>query len=292
MVEHSEFPHLEVNPFRDAILFTAAQTEFPPALIEKDYYCSVILREIYNHDNHALVFKGGTSLNKIHAGFYRLSEDLDFSISISDSKARKERRQAIAPVKDFLNKIVKVIPSLLIVKPLVGSNESTQYNSEFEYSSCVSPGAGSIQLEIGLREEVIVKPIFASAKTLVLDPFRELALIEPFDVRTLNVQEAYAEKIRAALSRKTPAIRDLFDVDFAIRAKIVDFFDPSFQSLVIRKLAVPGNEIVDLGDGRKSKLVAQIETELRPVLRPKDFEKFDFNEAWEELAKIHKGDSI
>lgn len=207
---------------------------------------------------------------------------------MSDSKARKKRRQAVAPVKNLLNEIVRVIPGLSIVKALVGANESTQYNSEFEYLSCVSPGAGSIQLEIGLREEVILKPIFANAKTLVFDPFRGVSLIEPFDVRTLNIQEAYAEKIRAALSRKTPAIRDLFDIDFAIREKVVDFFDPSFQNLVIKKLAIPGNEKVDLGNARKSQLVAQIETELRPVLRPRDFEKFDFDEAWNKLAKTQR----
>ena len=38
-----------------------------------------------------LTFKGGTSLNKIHAGFYRLSEDLDFSISMPVDSARSDR---------------------------------------------------------------------------------------------------------------------------------------------------------------------------------------------------------
>lgn len=32
--------------FREAIDFTAAETGFSPRLIEKDYYCSVLLKDL------------------------------------------------------------------------------------------------------------------------------------------------------------------------------------------------------------------------------------------------------
>ena len=69
--------------FQLSIQQTAAETGFTAALIEKDYYCSLILKEIFLDRSHDLIFKGGTLLNKVNVGFYRLSEDLDFSISIS-----------------------------------------------------------------------------------------------------------------------------------------------------------------------------------------------------------------
>ena len=139
----------------------------------------------------------------------------------------------------------------------------------------------------GLREEIIRTTSLTVAQTLVLDPFRDQSLIHPFEVRTLNVQEAYAEKVRAALSRNVPAIRDLFDLDFALRENRINFLDGEFQKLVALKLGIPGNGPVKLDDGRKLELLAQIETELRPVLRPRDFGEFDFNRAWERLLSIH-----
>jgi len=280
------FPHTEARTFRDAIQFTAAQTGFPPALIEKDYFCSLILREIYRANAHGLVFKGGTSLNKVHAGFYRLSEDLDFSISISSGANRAGRKATIAPVKDLLNQVVGVVAGVALKRGLVGSNQSMQYNSDLEYQSCVSPTSGFIRLEVGLREEVLRAVVASEAQTMVRDPFLDRPLVGSFEVRVLNIQEAYAEKMRAALSRNTPAIRDLFDIDFAMRAKTLDFLDPGFQGLVMKKLTVPGNGEVRLDDARKALLLQQVEAELRPVLRPEDFEKFDFQKAWSTLVAL------
>ena len=65
--------------FREAVNFTAAQTRFLPRLIEKDYFCTVLLNYLAAADD-TLIFKGGTCLAKVHAEFYRLSEDLDFVI--------------------------------------------------------------------------------------------------------------------------------------------------------------------------------------------------------------------
>jgi hypothetical protein len=62
----------------------------------------------------------------------------------------------------------------------------------------------------------------------------------------LSLREAYAEKLRAALMRDEPAIRDFFDVDQAISAGRLDLTDSRLIQLVREKLSVPGN-----GPGRK-----------------------------------------
>jgi len=61
--------------FLEAVNFTTAQTGFSPRLIEKDYFCTVLLQ--YLATSGVLVFKGGTCMAKVHAEFYRLSEDLE-----------------------------------------------------------------------------------------------------------------------------------------------------------------------------------------------------------------------
>ena len=83
--------HEDTALFREAVNFTAAQTRFLPRLIEKDYFCTVLLNYLAAADD-AWVFKGGTCLAKVHAEFYRLSEDLDFAIPTPVNATRVVRR--------------------------------------------------------------------------------------------------------------------------------------------------------------------------------------------------------
>ena len=55
--------------------------------------------------------------------------------------------------------------------------------------------------------------------------------------------------------------------------------DPDILSLVKAKIDVPGNDPIDLAEGRKQELNRQLEGQLRPVLRPSDFVAFKLNEA-------------
>ncbi len=93
------------NNFLSAVEYTAGLTGFNPTLIEKDYLCSLVLMYLYQERDFELTFKGGTLLAKVYAGFYRLSEDLDFSFSISPEAKRKERSNKIKPYKSVVNDI-------------------------------------------------------------------------------------------------------------------------------------------------------------------------------------------
>jgi len=101
--------HQDHERFHAAIMHTAVETGFQPHLIEKDYYCTQILKIFSSMDDSPLIFKGGTLLAKCYAGFYRLSEDLDFSVSISSPCTRKDRSKLISPIKD----IVVDIPNIM-----------------------------------------------------------------------------------------------------------------------------------------------------------------------------------
>ena len=96
--------HEDIVLFREAVNFTASRTGFSPRLIEKDYFCSVLLEYLSDSGGGQLVFKGGTCLAKIHAGFYRLSEDLDFTIPLPVEASRTQRRQVITATKDAISR--------------------------------------------------------------------------------------------------------------------------------------------------------------------------------------------
>lgn len=145
---HREDPRL----FLEAIRFTAAETGFIPRLIEKDYFCSVVLEDLATL-NSPLTFKGGTLLAKVHSGFYRLSEDLDFSISMPPGSTKKSRSEAMAPLKTALNSLTDRLPELRIETALTGSNGSMQYNAIVSYPSALADQRETIKVEIGLRRD-------------------------------------------------------------------------------------------------------------------------------------------
>ena len=126
----SDFHHENKIQFIEAVRETARQSEFSESLVEKDYYCSLILREIFQSKDCALVFKGGTLLNKCYVGFYRLSEDLDFSIpNIVGKDSRKKRSNLAQIAKEVISKAVNRL-SLIFSKSFEGHNENRFYNAE------------------------------------------------------------------------------------------------------------------------------------------------------------------
>ncbi len=271
---------------RAAIEYTNAETQFLPALIEKDYYCSVILEALFADSSHHLVFKGGTLLNKVHVGFYRLSEDLDFSISVSSNKSRKEKSNLMKPIKELVYDLKDSFDGISLLSELQGRNNSSQYNAVLEYDSCLSNIKGAISFEIGLREEILIPPVTLNAATLIKNPFNNLFLVNPYPVQCLTKIEAYAEKLRAALTRTKPAIRDIFDLDYAMRNHIIDFGDRQLIDLARMKLTKPELLEVDLSDNKREILKSQLETQLRPVLREQDYQQFNFDRAWSDLERI------
>lgn len=146
-------PRLHEDPelFRESLRFTAAETGFQPRLIEKDYFCSVILAHLAIADPE-LVFKGGTCLAKVHLRFHRMSEDLDFVLPMAVEATRSARRRSSAARKVAVDELPRRVPALRLARGLTGANESLQYLATVEYDSCLARQAESIQIEIGLRE--------------------------------------------------------------------------------------------------------------------------------------------
>lgn len=65
--------------FYDLIETAAAETGLSTAQIEKDYFVSILLKEL-SERLPDLLFKGGTSLSKCHRAISRFSEDIDLTL--------------------------------------------------------------------------------------------------------------------------------------------------------------------------------------------------------------------
>lgn len=279
--------HENTEPFREAINFTESNTGFSARLIEKDYYCSLVLHGLAEAFQQGLIFKGGTCLSKVHADFYRLSEDLDFVISMETNASRSARRTQIAPLQDFLRSLPGRLPCFHVDEPpLSGSNISKQYIGRLSYRAVVTGQVEILKVEVGLREPALDPVEHKSAHTMLMDPSRSRPVLDPISVSVLSFRETYAEKFRAAMTRREPAIRDYYDIDYAVRSGKLDPSDNKLLELLQRKLAVPGNQSADVSHERFTALQQQLEPRLKPVLRTTDFERFDLGRAFEVVAKL------
>lgn len=278
--------HDDAELFGAALSFTQSERGFTARLIEKDYYCSLLLKDLLAAATPQWAFKGGTSLSKVHSDFYRMSEDLDFAYSVAPEASRSRRSAMVAPMKEHLAKLPKRLACFTVVGALRGHNNSTQYIAQLSYRSSVTGQDEPVKLEFSIREPILEPVESLPARTLLSDPFRRAAAVPPFPVPVLSHRETYAEKLRAALTRREPAIRDFYDIDHGVRSGGLDPTDPRMIELVAKKLAVPGNDPIDVSQRKRDALGRQTQGQLRPVLREPDFSAFDLARAFAIVADI------
>jgi len=256
--------------FKDLISTIARKMRFRPVIVEKDYYLTAILNNIESLLSDKIIFKGGTLLNKAHLNYHRLSEDLDFSYDAPLS-ARSQRSKAITPIREKMPDFLKAL-QLTSDKPEgEGFNNSKQYVFKVKYPSVLTAKDDTIKIEISLRQPPIDKPIHTEIKHFYQDPFTGEDLFPRGKILSLSWNEAVAEKLKAAISRKDVAIRDYYDL-WHIAEFGFDFHNEKFIKIFKRKVTDEGyagdyRKGFGLNEDKLSLLHRQVETDLMPVIR-------------------------
>ena len=284
--------HEDRKQFIDVINITVQRTGFRAPLLEKDYYLTLILSKVHEISDD-LIFKGGTCLNKIYYSYYRLSEDLDFSMRLPEyTTTRGNRRKSIQPVKDKIEDFAKQLDMRIVDSEKAGRNESKQYVYYFAYKSVFQPAEQIIKFEIGLR----FNPICPVEKKVVqhkfLHPFTKEPLFDAGKVNCLCLKEIVSEKLRAAALREVIAPRDFYDLDFILRHDF-NLADKEVLGLFKKKIEEDGGNTdlskyrVNLGrtDTEIKDMRSRIEKELFDVLTPDEQEKFDLDTALDSINK-------
>lgn len=95
--------HNDRNTFKDIIEQTANSKRRTPAVVEKDYYVTLILK-LLSEQLQKCVFKGGTSLSKGFHVIDRFSEDIDitFSEHIGESRRKKLKNIVLKGISEEL----------------------------------------------------------------------------------------------------------------------------------------------------------------------------------------------
>ena len=168
-----------------------------------------------------LAFKGGTCLRKIVFGSAgRFSEDLDFTLDTHE------------PEDDVLIALVDVFNGerygiTFKFEEYYKTDGDTSFGGEVGYRHAWNAG-GHFRLQVSLRERPTLPAVPRSLKPQAYFNYLEF---QPPEVRSLEVIEMVAEKVRAAFQRAK--VRDLYDLH---RFATTPFDGELLRRLVVLKL--------------------------------------------------------
>lgn len=89
--------------FKKLIFSTSEKFNIVQSFVEKDYFVTIMLKELTNRIPN-LLFKGGTSLLKCHKIIDRFSEDIDLTLDadhLSQSYKKQMKREIINACNTF-----------------------------------------------------------------------------------------------------------------------------------------------------------------------------------------------
>lgn len=284
--------HEDKDEFIKALERASRIKGFLLPLLEKDYYLTLILSRT-NELCEDLIFKGGTCLSKVYYSYYRLSEDLDFTMILPQyNVTRGKRRKYIQPVKDRIEKFAGQFEMSIDSFDDAGHNESKQYIYYFVYRSALRPVKARIKFEIGLRFNPLDLVEKRQVQHVFLHPFTGKPLFDGGKINCLSLNELVSEKLRAGAIRKKIAPRDFYDLDFFLRHGF-DLTNKGVTALFKKKLEEDradtdlGKYRINLGrsDEEIKDMRSRIEAELVDVLTPDERKNFDLNVALERINK-------
>ena len=99
--------HRNKELFQDAILATADYLDMRDIYVEKDYWVTVVLFEIFHSEiADQCVFKGGTALSKCHKLIDRFSEDIDLVVLRHEAENDTQLKKKIRAIGKVVEKVI------------------------------------------------------------------------------------------------------------------------------------------------------------------------------------------
>ncbi|MFH1247159.1 MAG: nucleotidyl transferase AbiEii/AbiGii toxin family protein [Candidatus Micrarchaeota archaeon] len=231
------------------------------AYVEKDIWLTYLLRHIYSFDNalDELAFKGGTCLVKCHYGYYRFSEDLDFTWTGGKKQSKKLNRRAFESkyVKPLVEGFGLGFEETSEIKRGARHSHSGKVLNYFFTLPIVEQRVQLPKVKINISfDETIVFPLDKVKIQPFYVPFenkRELIgyfgkaaedYFAEFSIPVYSKEEIACEKIRALLTRREKINRSRDVVDLFYLSKDVDLakvvlLPKCRYSKITRALAIP-----------------------------------------------------
>ena len=191
--------HKDKESFDIAIRAASRHFNVSPAIIEKDYYVTLVLRELAKQVPD-LLFKGGTSLSKCYKIIDRFSEDIDITL---DSEHQSQGKR-----KNLKYTIVEICSNLGL--NLLNENETRSrrdYNC-YKIDYCARHSLSGLNPQLLVETVFIVKAFpdeIKQASSMIYDYLKAVGNdeaiaqyeLEPFDIRVQTLDRTLVDKVFA-----------------------------------------------------------------------------------------------
>ena len=219
--------HKDKDKFDIAIKTASRYFNVAPAIIEKDYYVTLILLKLTEQVPN-LLFKGGTSLSKCYKIIDWFSEDIDITLD-SEHQSQGNRRK----IKQTIIEICKELGVNLLNEDETRSRRN--YNC-YKIDYCPRNRLSELNQQILIETTFIVKAFpdeVKEASSLIYDYLKAIGNneaivkyeLEPFEIRVQTLDRTLVDKVFAVcdymldnkMERKSRHIYDLFRLLTAVK---------------------------------------------------------------------------
>ncbi len=191
--------HKDKKSFDIAIRAASRHFNVSPAIIEKDYYVTLVLRELAKQVPD-LLFKGGTSLSKCYKIIDRFSEDIDITL---DSEHQSQGKR-----KNLKYTIVEICSNLGL--NLLNENETRSHRDYncYKIDYCARHSLSGLNPQLLVETVFIVKAFpdeIKQASSMIYDYLKAVGNdeaiaqyeLEPFDIRVQTLDRTLVDKVFA-----------------------------------------------------------------------------------------------
>lgn len=191
--------HENKEEFTTAINLASEKFGILPAVAEKDYYVTLILRKLSEKTDY-IVFKGGTSLSKCYKVIKRFSEDIDITIDTKLSQGQmKKIKSAIKEIADELR---------LSIPNIDDTRSRRSYNRYIlEYQSVVNEPDEAIRTAVLMETsfaEISFPTVSLHVHSYIGDMMKDEApeelinfCLDTFEMKVQGIERTLADKVFA-----------------------------------------------------------------------------------------------
>lgn len=191
--------HENREEFTNAVNLASEYFHILPIIVEKDYYVTMILRELSERQKF-VVFKGGTSLSKCHKVIKRFSEDIDITIDARLSQGQMKKLKEV--IKDIAERLGLSIPNIDETRSRRSYNRYIlEYQSVLSESNDIVKNA--VLLETSFAEvsfPTVVLPVHSYIGDMMADEAPEEIeefYLEPFEMKVQGMDRTLVDKVFA-----------------------------------------------------------------------------------------------
>ena len=191
--------HENIEEFTNAVNLASEQYAILPAVAEKDYYVTMILRCLSERLDY-VVFKGGTSLSKCHKVIRRFSEDID--ITIDTKLSQGQMRNLKQTIKEIAEELGLSIPNI------DATRSRSSYNLyKLVYKSIISESDDAVPSQVLMETSfaeisfpTVMLPVHSYIGNMMeteAPEKREQFKLEPFEMKVQGIDRTLADKVFA-----------------------------------------------------------------------------------------------